>query len=113
MSAGLGNKKPVVLLLENYILDRIGMLPQADELTTAVIVEKAFAEKQNWRERLRVEFGFTEAVDSQLKGMWKQAQSIAATEGASLSAREFAQMVVEENFQDTVELVNAGLMNKS
>lgn len=113
MNATTPNKKPVVFLLENYILDCIGMLPQADELATAVIVEKAFGEKKDWRGRLHEEFGFTDKVGPQLKGMWKQAQSVAAQEGSSLSAREFAQVVVEENFQDTVEMVNADLGGSS
>lgn len=107
MSAGVGHNKPVVLLLENYILDSIGQLPQADDLTTQVLVEKAFGEKKDWRGRLKEEFGFTDEGPRQLKAMWKQAQAAASQAGASLSPREFAHMVVEENFQDTVEMVTA------
>ena len=102
-------KKPVVLLLKNYVLDRIGELTQADELTTQVIVEKAFGEKRDWRGRLREEFGLTPELDEQLRGMWKQAQGTAHQQGTSLGPQEFAEAVVEENFTDVVEMVDASL----
>jgi len=109
MSQGIAGKKPVVILLENYVLDRIGLLGQTDELTQKVIMEKAFGEKGDWRARLRDELGLTADLDEQLKAMWKQAQGLATQKGTSLGPRQFAEMVVEENFQDVVELVSAQL----
>ena len=109
MSEGMVAKRPVVLLLENYILDRIGALDQADELTTRVIVEKAFKERGDWRARLQEEFGLTAALDPQLKAMWKQAQGLAQQKGSSVSPREFAAVLVEENFTDVVAMVDASL----
>lgn len=109
MGQGIAGKKPVVILLENYVLDRLGLLGMADELTTKVIMEKAFGERGDWRARLREELGLTAALDAQLKAMWKQAHGVATQKGTSLSPREFAEMVVEENFQDTVEMVNPEL----
>lgn len=112
MSEGSANK-PVVILLVNYVLDRIGHLTHADELTTQVIVEKAFGEKKDWRGRLREEFGLTPQLDEQLRGMWKQAEGVAQQQGTSMSPREFAQAVVEENFTDVVSMVDASLSGKS
>ncbi|MCA9554448.1 MAG: hypothetical protein KC933_30720 [Myxococcales bacterium] len=109
MSDGMIAKKPVVLLLENYILDRIGALNQADEITTQVLVEKAFGERKDWRGRLQEEFGLTPALDAQLKAMWKQAQGLAQQKGSSVSPREFAEVLVEENFADLVHMVDASL----
>lgn len=109
MSQGIAGKKPVVILLENYVLDRIGLLGQPDELTQKVIMEKAFGERGDWRARLREELGLSPDLDAQLRAMWKQAQGLAAQEGKSLSAREFAEIVVEENFQETVAMVDAEL----
>ena len=109
MSQGIAGKKPIVILLENYVLDRIGLLTQADELTTRVIMEKAFGERGDWRARLRTELGIGEELDAQLRAMWKQAHGVATQKGSSLSAREFAEMVVEQNFQDVVEMVHTEL----
>lgn len=109
MGQGIAGKKPIVMLLENYVLDRIGLLGQTDELTTRVIMEKAFQEKGDWRKRLVDELGLTPELDGQLKAMWKQAQGLTTQKGASLSPREFAEMVVEENFQDVVSMVDPQL----
>jgi hypothetical protein len=109
MSEGMVAKKPVVLLLENYILDRIGALGQTDELTTKVLMEKAFGERKDWRGRLQEEFGLTPALDPQLKAMWKHAQGLAQQKGSSVSPREFAEALVEENFADVVHMVDASL----
>ncbi len=102
-------KKPIVLLLENYVLAAIGELPTPDQAKTQILMKHAFGAQAgaSWQQRLRDEFGLNESVDSQLRTLWSQAKKLAADKQADLEARDFAATVVEENFQEAVEMISA------
>lgn len=109
LGSNVSVKKPIVILLENYVLAAIAELPTDEQTKTKVLTKRLFGAKaaENWQTHLREEFGVTETLDTQLRNMWSQAQRLAQEQSADLSARDFAQMVVEENFTDAVEMIAA------
>ncbi len=102
-------KKPIVLLLENYVLAAIGELPTTDQAQTQALMRRAFgkAAGSNWQTRLREEFGVDESLDEQLRTIWSQAQKLAQEKEADLDPRDFAATVVEENFTEAAEMISA------
>jgi hypothetical protein len=106
MSQAEGAPKAIIVrLLECYLLDLIGALPPEEEANARRLVSKAFGKSADWKKRLRDEFGLKTSVEEQLRGMWDEAQRLAKDQGADLTPAAFAQMVVEENFVDAVEMV--------
>jgi hypothetical protein len=110
----LSVKKPIVQLLENYVLAAVGELPTEEQVKTKVMMTRAFgaAAGDDWQNRLREEFGVTDSLDEQLRTMWSQAKKLAAEQNADLPPRDFATMVVEENFTDAVEMIAAEAAKK-
>lgn len=102
-------KKPIILLLENYVLAAIGELPSSDQARTQALMKRAFGAKagSNWQARLREEFGVNESLDEQLRTIWSQAQKLAEEKQADLDPRDFAATVVEENFTEAAEMITA------
>lgn len=102
-------KKPILRILESYVLAAIEALDLAEEQAARTMVSKAFGEQTDWRNRIREEFGLTPTLDQQLVAMWEEARRLAAERGAELAPASFARAVVEENFADTVEMVTTDL----
>lgn len=98
--------KPAFLLLTNYVLDRIGGLNPEDAEGMARIVNRIFGSAQDWRSEMRDQFGLMAELDAQLVEMWAQAQQVAEKTQTAVDAREFARMVVEENFSDLVAMID-------
>lgn len=107
--SSLSAKKPIILLLENYVLAAIGELPAEEHGRAQILIKHAFGESAggSWQDKLREEFGVNESLDEQLRNIWSQAQKLAAEKTADLDARDFAATVVEENFTDAVEMIAA------
>jgi len=104
--------RPLVDLLERYILAAIGRLDAAGHTQAELLVLQTFGKANDWRKKVRRELGLTEALDVQLVQMWAEAQKTAAAQGATLSAAEFAAWVVEQNFVEVLEMVNTALDHK-
>lgn len=99
-------EKPVFLLLTNYVLDQIGALQPEDTDRMARIMERVFGAEGDWRAALREQFGLRLELDEQLTVMWSEAQRLGEEKDTEVDPREFAQMVVEENFSDLVTMID-------
>src|SRR5687767_7461364 len=100
--------KPFLLMLESYVLDAIGELPQHMEQLAKSVSSKLFG-GGDWRRRLREEVGFDKSLNEQLKQLWKENQQIAKEKGAELLAQDFAQVLVEANFSQIIEMASADI----
>ena len=104
--ASSSREQPVFLLLTNYVLDRIGALRPEDAESMARIVARVFGAGADWRAELREQLGLTSELDGQLVSMWGHAQKIGEQNHTVVDPREFARMVVEENFSDLVTMID-------
>ena len=98
---------PILRLLEAFVLDRIGELEPEAEAEARRLMKRAFGSSARWQSRLQRELGVTEAVNDQLRAMWKRAKAVAAEKGLTIEPAEFARMVVDENFAEAAEMVAA------
>ena len=102
---GRAKRTPLFRLLEAYVLDAIGALPPEEAGEAAKLVKAVFKTTGDWRAVLDEQFGLEATVRDHLNAMWTQSQTVAVEQQASLSARDFATLVVEENFADMLEML--------
>ncbi len=94
--------KPLLLILESYVLDCIGHLSEERAQLTGEWVQQAFDGDADWKETLRGQLRLAETLDGTLREMWRRKQRIAQATKIPLSPEAFAQMVVDENFADLI-----------
>lgn len=99
-------EQPAFLLLTHYVLDRIGALRPEETESMARIVGRVFGAGADWRSELREQFGLRSELDDQLASMWAEVQRVGKERDAAVDPREFARMVVEENFTDLVTMID-------
>ena len=95
--------RPLLLILENYVLDCIGHLPADKQSTIAALVSKAFGASDNWKATIRATLKFEESIDSSIQMMWDKNQSITKNNGDELHPIQFAKMCVDTNFAHLIE----------
>jgi hypothetical protein len=90
--------RPLVLVLENYVLDCIGELSPENRERVADVVQKAFGGDHDWKQTIRRQLRIADALDESLRQMWAQNQQIARENQFDLLPVQFAKMVVDKNF---------------
>lgn len=108
MDVGRYKNKPFLLMLEAYMLDAIGKLPPDMENLVKTVSKKFFG-KGDWRRLLRHQVGFDASLGNQVKQLWDENTEIAKKKGAELDPADFVQALVEANFAELIEMVNADL----
>jgi hypothetical protein len=95
--------KPLLIILENYILDCIGALePDRQELVRGV-VQRSFGGGDDWKQTIRSMLQIDGNLDEQLRLMWEQNQEAAQVSGIELHPVQFAKMVADQNFADLID----------
>jgi hypothetical protein len=95
--------KPLLIILENYILDCIGALePERQELVRGV-VQRSLGGGDDWKQTIRTMLQIDGSLDEQLRLMWEQNQEAAQVSGVELHPIQFAKMVADQNFADLIE----------
>jgi len=95
--------KPLLILLENYVLSCIGCLPEEKVPTLTGIVQKVYGGGDDWKATLRSTLHLEDALDDDARRMWLRNQDIAKQANESLLPEEFARMVVDHNFSSLIE----------
>ena len=95
--------KPLLILLENYVLSCIGCLPEEKVPTLTGIVQKVYGGGDDWKATLRSTLHLEDALDDDLRRMWLRNQDIAKQANESLLPEDFARMVVGQNFSSLIE----------
>jgi hypothetical protein len=57
-----------------------------------------------WRESIRDHFGFSPELDDEIRALFSQASIDAERVGQALTVEPFVDMLIEENFQEVLEL---------
>ena len=97
------NGKPLLIILENYILDCIGALEPERQQQVRAVVQRTFGGEADWKQTVRSVLHLGESLDEQLRRMWQQNQEIARANEAVLHPVQFAKMVADQNFAHLID----------
>jgi hypothetical protein len=100
--------RPLLIILENYILDSIGALEPERQPQIGAIVQRTFGGGPDWRETVRGVLHLGEGLDEQLRLIWQQNQEIARASEVVLHPIQFAKMIADQNFAGLINPTNAG-----
>ena len=89
--------RPLLVVLENYILAAIGEQTRDDEGMRA-IVRPVFGGGDDWMATVRRTLDLNDSIDQSLQAMWARNQEIARKKGIALNPVQFAKMVADQNF---------------
>lgn len=93
--------KPLLRLLECYILSAIGELSAEDEARLRQMAPKlgaAYRVSGTWQEIIAQVMQFPTQAQDEFRKLWQHNQQLAAQQGEELQPQDFAEMVVDQNF---------------
>ena len=95
--------RPLLIILENYILAAIGELPADKHDLAAQIVQRTFGGEQDWMQTVRRELELGDSLDESLQRLWVNNQSIAKQSSTTLHPIQFAKMIADQNFANLID----------
>ena len=90
--------RPLLILLENYVMSVIGSLAPDKEQLAASATQRVFGGGTDWRSTLRTTLHLDDSLDESLRQMWTTNQERAQQASVTLSPEDFARMVADQNF---------------
>ena len=93
--------KPMLALLEMYVLDSIGCLTSNKKLLAEQLVQKTWGSGE-WQSVVRARIGFKDEIDDFLRLRWTEHQELARRNDFTISPEEFAMQTVDINFAHLV-----------
>lgn len=94
--------RPLLIVLENYVLDCIGELPPEKQAVARSIVQRVWGGDDDWKATVRVQLRLEPSLDESLQGMWSRNQEVAKQHNQSLHPIQFAKMIVDQNFAQLI-----------
>lgn len=94
--------RPLLVLLENYVLAAIGVLDASTQARVTEAVKTVYGGDDDWRKTLRGVLNLSESLDEALCGMWLRNQLLAQQQHVELHPVQFAKMVVDQNFAEPI-----------
>ncbi len=95
--------RPLILILDNYILDCIGELASEKQALITSIVQKVFGGGSDWKKTVREVLQLSESIEDNIRSLWIQNQEIAAQNNSELHPVQFAKMIVDDNFAEFID----------
>jgi|ERR1700682_3220533 hypothetical protein len=97
--------RPLLRLLDDYVLDVIGALPDETHPVLLEVVRLAYpdAPGRTWREVLENELQLEPDLKRRILSMWRDYQQFIAAEGETADSSLFAVSFVDENFTPLVD----------
>ncbi len=93
--------KPLLKMLELYVLKAIGELAQDDEdrlIAMAPKLQAIYGGGGQWHEAIEAAVRMDADTSQQLRSMWERNLETARAHGVTLTPQQFAEMVADENF---------------
>jgi hypothetical protein len=90
--------RPLLIVLENYVLDCIGELPADKQALARSVVRRVWSGGDDWKATVRGQLQLESSMDEALRGMWSRNQELARQHNQQLHPIQFAKMVVDQNF---------------
>jgi hypothetical protein len=97
--------RPLLLILEQYVLSTLGELTPDKEAVVRQVVQRLFGGGDDWQATLRERLQLAASMDDELRSMWANNTATAREHGVSLLPVQFAKMVVDENFASVIERI--------
>jgi hypothetical protein len=94
--------RPLLVVLENYILAAIGELPAERHAGVGTIVQRVFGGGDDWLQTVREQLQLGDSLDESLRQIWAKNQAIARQNAATLHPVQFAKMVADQNFAELI-----------
>jgi hypothetical protein len=95
--------KPLLILLENYVLDCIGCFPKEKGPRVVEIVKRVYGGDEDWKKTLRSALHLDDTLDEDVRKIWRHNQDIAKRANEVLLPVDFARMFVDENFSSLID----------
>lgn len=90
--------RPLLIVLENYVLDCVGELPPDKQALARSVVQRVWGGGDDWKATVRQQLHLEPSMDEGLRGMWSRNQELAKQHNQQLHPSQFAKMVVDQNF---------------
>jgi hypothetical protein len=90
--------RPLLIVLENYVLDCIGELPPDKQALARSVVQRVWSGGDDWKATVRQQLHLEPGMDEALRGMWSRNKALAKQNNQHLHPIQFAKMFVDENF---------------
>lgn len=94
------NGKPLLRLMECYVLDAIGHLTQSDEANLQAMtptLAHIYQQQGTWNEILAATMALPPDLPQKIAALWQRNQEIADAHGIELAPQSFAEMFVDQN----------------
>ncbi len=95
--------RPLLILLENYVLAAIGHLTPDKAKLNASITQRIFGGGEDWRATLRDVLHLEASTDDEMRSLWAAAQQ----QAPGPAPEEFARRMTDENFAHLIERVDS------
>jgi hypothetical protein len=92
--------KPLLRILECYVLWAIGELPESEEARLRGMepnLRQALKQQGGWREVIEKTMKLPASMPELIRANWQKNQTIAQQQRVELSAQQFAEMFVDSN----------------
>jgi hypothetical protein len=90
--------RPLLIVLESYVLAAIGELPSGKDRALAKVVQRVFGGGEDWMLTVRQRLELPDTLDEELRRLWARNRRVARDGGVELLPVQFAKMVADENF---------------
>ncbi len=90
--------KPLLIVLENYVLHTVGALNPERYQAMQQIVQRVFGGGADWKQTMRNALRLEESLDEELRTLWQKDRDSNRARGLVLHPAQFAEMVVDKNF---------------
>lgn len=94
--------RPLLVVLENYVLDCIGQLEPEKQRLASAVVQRVFGGGEDWKATVRAKLELGEGLDQHLRELWARNQKVARDAAQDLQPVQFAKMIVDENFASLI-----------
>jgi hypothetical protein len=94
-------EKPLVRLLELYVLHSIGEISTDDMNRMFAMTPKLqeiYGRSGEWPDIIAWSVGFPHGTSREIRAMWQRNQETARANGITLQPQKFAEMFVDDNF---------------
>lgn len=97
--------RPLLRLLDDYVLDVIGALPDETPAVLLEVVRLAYPDTpgHTWREVLENELELEPSLKRRILSMWRDYQQLVAGQGETANPSEFAVSFADANFAPLIE----------
>ncbi|HZN69337.1 MAG TPA: hypothetical protein VFB66_28945 [Tepidisphaeraceae bacterium] len=94
--------RPLMIVLENYVLDCVGELPPDKQALARSVVQRTWGGGDDWKATVRQQLQLEQGIDEALRGMWSRNQETARQHHQQVHPVQFAKMVVDQNFASLI-----------